>query len=140
MIECLILGDSIATGIAKFRPECVSYASVGLSSRQFNKKYDVKDISADTTIISLGTNDTGRIDTYYELLRLRYSLSTKKVIWIMPANVNRKSGTSISIVQSSIENIAKVHNDVIVTIPKPMADRYHPTVNGYKKIAKQTKR
>ncbi len=39
MIECLILGDSIAVGTAQARPECVSYATSGINTTQFNKKY-----------------------------------------------------------------------------------------------------
>jgi hypothetical protein len=30
MFECMILGDSIATGIAQNRPECITYATVGV--------------------------------------------------------------------------------------------------------------
>lgn len=140
MIECLILGDSIATGIAAYRPECKAVAKTGFNSRQFNLDYDVRSITSDTTIISLGTNDTAHIDTYYELLRLRCSISAKKVIWIMPANVNPKGKAHISTVRASVESVAKVFHDTIVTIPKPMADRYHPTSTGYKKIAQETKK
>ncbi len=42
MIECLILGDSIAVGTAQARPECVAYATSGINTTQFNKKYPQK--------------------------------------------------------------------------------------------------
>jgi len=140
MLECLILGDSIATGIAQYRPECVSYAQVGINSKQFNRLYETKKLNADTVIISLGTNDSKYVDTYAELLRLRHTITAKKVIWIMPNAVNPKSGTYTSIVQASVESVAGAYGDIILTIPKPMADRYHPTNAGYKKLANQTRR
>ena len=140
MLECLILGDSIATGIAMYRTECVSYAQVGINSKQYNRLYETKRMNADTVVISLGTNDSKYVDTYAELLKLRHTITAKKVIWIMPNAVNPKSGTYISIVQASVESVAGVHNDTIVYIPKPMSDRYHPTGAGYKKLANQTKR
>ena len=35
MLECLIIGDSIAVGTAMARPECVSYSKGGWNSWQF---------------------------------------------------------------------------------------------------------
>jgi lysophospholipase L1-like esterase len=140
MLECLILGDSIATGVAMHRKECVSYAQVGINSKQYNRLYETKKLNADTVIISLGTNDNKYVDTYAELLRLRNSITAKKVIWIMPVAVNPMSGTSIGIVRLSVESVAGAYNDTVITIPKPMADRYHPTNDGYKKLANQTRR
>jgi len=57
MLECLILGDSIAVGVAQFRPECVAYAKGGINSRQWVNSYITKNRSANTVIISLGSND-----------------------------------------------------------------------------------
>jgi len=140
MLECLIIGDSIAQGIANHRPECVEYAQVGHNSRQANRAYRTRRLSADTVVISLGTNDHKYIDTYGELIQLRQNIKAKKVIWIMPNDVNPNSGTDISIVQASIDSIAGAHGDAILTIPKPMADKYHPTGIGYKNLADQTRR
>ena len=39
MLECLIIGDSIAVGTAMARKECVSYARGGWNSWQWNKDY-----------------------------------------------------------------------------------------------------
>lgn len=97
-------------------------------------------MNAETVVISLGTNDSKYVDTYAELLRLRNSITAKRVIWIMPNAVNPMSGTSIGIVQASVESVAGAHRDTVVYMPKPMADRYHPTNAGYKKLANQTKR
>jgi len=35
MIECLILGDSIAVGIGQMRPECVVQAKSGINSEDY---------------------------------------------------------------------------------------------------------
>lgn len=139
MLECLIIGDSIGQGIANARTECVSYAHRGYNSRQINRLYRTIEFNADTVIISLGTNDNKYVDTYHELLLLRERITAKKVIWIMPAAVNPKSGAILSIIEASIESIASVHKDIIVTIPKPTADRYHPTMSGYRKLANKTR-
>lgn len=139
MLECLILGDSIAQGIANVRTECVDYAHVGYNSWQINKLYRTTSLNAETVIISLGTNDHKYIDTYKELIQLRTRINAKRVVWVLPASVNPKSGTDIGIVQASVKSIAGAHGDRILTIPKPMADKYHPTGAGYKKLAKATR-
>ena len=139
MLECLIIGDSIAHGIAMQRPECVDYSHVGWTSKQSNTRYRTSNLNAETVIISLGTNDSKYVDTYKELSQLRELIHAKKVIWILPAAVNPKNGTNIGLVQASIESIAGAHKDHILSIPHPMADHYHPTGKGYKKLAKETK-
>lgn len=139
MLECLIIGDSVAQGIANVRTECVDYAHGGWNSWQINHRYQTIKVNADTVIISLGTNDHKYIDTYEQLLRLRTKIHARRVIWIMPVAVNPKSGTNIGIVQASVESVALAHGDKILSIPRPMADKYHPTTKGYKKLAKETK-
>jgi len=140
MLECLILGDSIAQGIANIRTECVDYAHVGYDSRRINNLYKTTNLSAETVIISLGTNDNKYIDTYKELVQLRSRIKAKRVIWIMPSAVNPNSGTNIDVVQASVESIAGAHGDRVLTIPRPLADNYHPTVKGYNHLANQTRK
>ena len=67
MLECLILGDSIAVGTANVRTECVSYSVGGLNTWQWNKRFANKELMANSVIISLGTNDHDRIHTFREL-------------------------------------------------------------------------
>ena len=38
MIDCLIVGDSIAVGTHHFKPECVAYAKGGINSNHWNKQ------------------------------------------------------------------------------------------------------
>ena len=45
MIDCMILGDSIAVGMHQFKPECVAYAKGGINSWQWNKTNLNKNLS-----------------------------------------------------------------------------------------------
>ena len=58
MIDCIVLGDSIAVGTQLQRYECVSYAKGGINTWQWNKMYGDKPLTAGTVIISLGTMTT----------------------------------------------------------------------------------
>ena len=131
MLECLILGDSIAHGISTIRKECVAYVKSGINSRNWNNRYIVKDLTAETVIISLGTNDPETINTFKELLSLRQLVSAKKVIWIMPPIKPA--------VQDIVRIISKNFNDTILEIPELSKDKVHPTYNGYKELAEKTK-
>ena len=51
MLECLIIGDSIAVGTAIARTECVSYSKGGWNSWQWNKDYLAKASSQPAKII-----------------------------------------------------------------------------------------
>lgn len=139
MLECLIIGDSIAHGVAMQRPECVDYGHVGWTSKKVNRFYQTRTLDADTVVISLGTNDTRGIDTYGELSQLRSRVHAKRVIWIIPAAVNPDAGIAAAKVQNDVASVATIYRDHVVYIPLPTADRYHPTVKGYRKLAKETK-
>jgi lysophospholipase L1-like esterase len=130
MIECLILGDSIAVGTQYFRPNCGVYAKSGINSAQWNINYRMMELNADTVVISLGSNDAG-IDTEKELTKLRSRVKAKKVYWIVPA-IKPK-------VQRIVEQIAYKNKDRIVKIPSLSRDGIHPTYRGYQKIGDITK-
>ena len=131
MIDCMILGDSIAVGVAQQRPECVAYAKVGINSRDWVNKNITKDLSANTVIISLGSNDHYKIHTFKELLAIRSLVTASNVFWILPAN-----NTDI---QENIKIIARNHNDTVLPIPALTKDGVHPTGTAYKELAKLTK-
>lgn len=131
MIDCLILGDSIAVGTHQFRPECVSYARGGWNSRQWNRDYLHNDLKAKTVIISLGSNDHPGVRTLWELQQLRSKVQGQKVFWILPAIKPD--------IQKMVRLIAKEYNDTILEIPNLQKDGIHPSWAGYKKIAEQTK-
>jgi hypothetical protein len=139
MLDCLILGDSIAVGTHTVRPECVAYAKGGINSWQFNKKYDGEFFSG-VVIISLGSNDHKGVKTKKELEKLRDRVVAKsKVYWILPAGNLKASEVDITDIQQIVEDIANKHGDWIIRIPEVSKDGIHPTSKGYKKIGEITK-
>ena len=133
MLECLVLGDSIAVGIAQNRPECASIAKVGINSWQFNNKNITKDLSGKTVIISLGANDNISINTRRELETLRELVKADIVFWILPNNYPK--------IHHFIRELAEDYRDVVLPIPSNIIgpDGVHPTAKGYKILANQTR-
>jgi lysophospholipase L1-like esterase len=131
MLECLILGDSIAVGTHSFRTECVAHAKGGWNSWQWNRDYLNKDLTANTVIISLGSNDHKGVKTRQELVKMREKVKGQRVYWILPAIKPD--------IQNIVKEIAKENNDVILTIPALQKDGIHPSWRGYKEIAEQTR-
>jgi hypothetical protein len=129
MIECLIIGDSIAKGIATHRPDCVSYSKVGINSAQWNRKYYNLNVSVVNTIISLGTNDKD-IQTELELRGTRAMIKSERVYWILPQKIEA---------QRIVRMIASDWGDIVLPISKLSADKIHPTGQGYKELAEKTK-
>ena len=137
MIDCLIIGDSIAVGTHMARPECVAYARGGWNSWQWNKDYLSKasDQPAKTVIISLGANDHKGVKTEFELRKMREAIKGDRVFWIDPGQ-DRKP-----VPHDAIVRIAKEYGDTILPRPKThmSADGVHPTGQGYKELAEKTK-
>ena len=131
MIDCLILGDSIAEGTQQFRPKCIAYAKSGINSSQWNKQNANKNLSAKTVIISLGSNDHAGVRTLWELQQLRTRVDADKVFWILPAIKPD--------IQQMVQMIAKDHGDIVLPIENLHADKVHPSWSGYRKLAEQTK-
>lgn len=143
MIDCLILGDSIAVGTAKYRPECVVMAKGGINSQQWRKQYLERDSgalpAARTVIISLGSNDHKHVRTILELQAIRRAVNAEHVFWILPHGNNPASGTDIEWIQSFVKVVAAENNDVILPITRVQTDKIHPSWAGYKELAEQTK-
>ena len=137
MLECLIIGDSIAVGTSYYRKECVSYSKGGWNSWQWNKDYLAKASAqpAKTIIISLGANDHKGVKTEAELRKMRESIKGDRVFWISPGKERKP------IPQDAIERIAKEYGDTILLRPEKhmSADGVHPTGTGYKVLAEQAR-
>ena len=131
MIECIILGDSIAVGTAQFRPECVALAKSGINSRDWNKRNRDNSVAAETVIISLGSNDTKDIRTIWEVTQLRERVRADRVFWILPANKKH--------VAEFVELVARDFEDTVIHIPEVSKDGVHPTTRGYKSLANLTR-
>lgn len=131
MLDCLILGDSIAVGTQQFRQECVLVGKGGINTWQFNKNYAQKIEPANTVIISLGSNDHDGVNSFKELLAMRERVQGQRVFWIMPAVKPH--------IQAMVEIIAKNFGDTVLPITRLQPDKVHPSWAGYKELALQTK-
>jgi len=128
MLECLIVGDSIGVGIAKVRPECVSYVKGGINSHQWlNKNIQNTPLQADHVIISLGSNDHKYIKTEDELRAIRTLTKANRVYWIMPSD-------KFPSAQSAVWHIANENNDIILSTKRMQTDNIHPSWVGYKEL------
>jgi len=130
MLDCLILGDSIAVGTAQFRPDCAVYAKGGINSHNWLNKNIDKKLTAKSVIISLGSNDHKGVKTFHELMAIRQLTDAGRVYWILPANKPE--------VREIVEIIAKNFGDTILPISKLSSDGVHPTTAGYKELAEKS--
>ena len=131
MLECMILGDSIAYGVSNIRKECVAYAKSGINSHNWVSANINKDLSAKTVIISLGSNDLKNVDTREEIVQVRNKIKAGRVYWIVPAIKPN--------VQAIVREVAKEYGDTVLPIAQLSPDGVHPTYNGYKQLAEQTR-
>jgi lysophospholipase L1-like esterase len=137
MIDCMIIGDSIAVGTSMARKECVSYAKGGWNSWQWNKDYLTKASSqpAKTLIISLGANDHKGVKTEAELRKMRSTVKADRVFWISLGKDRKQEQ------MAAITKIAAEYGDTIIPRPEDhmSTDKIHPTGKGYKIIGEATK-
>ncbi len=137
MLDCLIIGDSIAVGTAMARKECVSYARGGWNTWQWNKDYLALAANrpAKTIIVSLGANDHKSVKTEFELRKMREAVKGERVFWIDPGQ-DRKP-----VAHDAVVRIAKEYGDTILPRPKDhmSTDGIHPTGRGYQILGEQTR-
>ena len=136
MLECLILGDSLAVGVGQIRQECTTRAKSGINSYDYVNRHiwhTNGNNQAKTVIISLGSNDLKNINTFEELDTLRQLVKADRVYWILPAikDVKRKN----------VQKVADKYQDFVIDSKQHQlsADGVHPTYKGYKEIAEKTK-
>ena len=136
MLECLIMGDSLAVGVGQIRSECVTRAKSGINSYDYVNRHLLHtkgDTQAKNVIISLGSNDTEKINTFEELDTLRQLVQANRVYWILPAIKETK--------RKAVWEVARKYNDFIIDArgSERSPDTVHPTYKGYKDIAEKTK-
>jgi lysophospholipase L1-like esterase len=89
--------------------------------------------SAKTVIVSLGSNDTAKINTFAELDTFRQLIDADRVYWIVP-NIKENKRRAVLAVADKYKDFvidARQHD----TSP----DQVHPTYKGYKSISEKTK-
>jgi lysophospholipase L1-like esterase len=136
MLECLILGDSIAVGTHQFKQECALVGKGGINTWQWNRMYPGRDLTARNVIISLGTNDHTGVNTFRELMAMRQRVDADHVFWIMPPCNDKFCKPAVNEI---VEIIAKNFNDTIIGTKKLQADAIHPSWSGYKELATKIK-
>ena len=135
MLECLVVGDSIAVGVGQVRPECMSISKSGINSRDWVHKHLHQLQPAQTLIISLGANDYRGINTESYIRKLRNDARADRVFWLLPS-VRLKPAQV-----DAVKRVALEYGDTVVPRPEPLisGDGVHPTYRGYKALADQTK-
>ena len=131
MVDCMIIGDSIAVGTHQYRPECVAYAKGGWNTWQWNRDYLKHDLSANTVIISLGSNDHNGVNTLRELETMRAKVRAARVFWILPAIKEP--------IQHIVREVASKYGDTVLPITHLQKDGIHPSWAGYKELAEKTR-
>ena len=138
MLECLIVGDSIAVGTHQFYQECKLVGKGGINTWQFNKMYKGS-FYAETVIISLWSNDHKYIKTYDEMFEMRQRVGAKRVFWILPAGNLKASEVPIENIQNIVKELAEYYGDTVLPINGLQKDGIHPSWSGYKDIVERTK-
>lgn len=136
MLDCLIIGDSIAVGTHQFRPECVAYAQGGINTWQWNKKFPNANLTSRTVIISLGTNDHDGVHTFKELMNMRARVDAERVFWILPPCNDKFCKSNVNDI---VKIIANARGDMIIKTDRLQKDAIHPSWAGYKELAEKTK-
>ena len=127
MLECLIVGDSIAVGVSQVRTECQSIAKSGINSANWNKLHLSKLQPTKTLIISLGANDLG-IDTEANIRKLREKAQAQRVFWLLPSQKLKPDQ------YRAVKFVAGDYGDTVIPRPEKdiSGDGVHPTYKGYK--------
>ena len=139
MLECLVVGDSIAVGISHFRKECVTYAQTGWTSSKWNKQYLQtfnEQLPVKSLIISLGTNDYKGINTIAELNKIRENVKAgTRVFWVLPPKAKLPQ-------REMVREVAEIWGDTWLSVPDTelAGDKIHPTRDGYRNIAEEPAR
>ena len=134
MLECLIIGDSIAVGVSQVRTECQSIAKSGINSSDWNKRHLHQLRPTKTLIISLGANDLG-VKTEENIRRLREQAQADRVFWLLPSQRLKPEQVR------AVKFVAIDYGDTVIPRPERdiSADGVHPTYKGYKVLGDLTK-
>jgi lysophospholipase L1-like esterase len=133
MLECLIIGDSIAVGVSEFRKECRAHVQGGITSQGFIKKFGDTPEPAKIVVISLGANDYS-IETEPHIEQIRKNTKAAVVFWLLPRQDRVPKAVA------AVRAVAARYGDQVIDRPKDVSpDGIHPTARGYRELADKTK-
>lgn len=134
MLECMIIGDSIAVGVSQIRTECKAITKSGINSTDWNRKHLDKLQPTKTMIISLGANDLG-VSTEENIRKLRERVQADRVFWLLPSQRLKPDQVR------AVKFVAQDYNDTVIPRPERdiSPDGVHPTYKGYKVLGDLTK-
>jgi hypothetical protein len=112
----------------------VAYAQGGITSIGWNNKFGNKDLTAETVIISLGTNDWIKADTYGMLMNIRTKIKgNARVFWILPNEESKP------LIVHQVREVAGHFNDTVLPTTRWQKDKIHPSWAAYKDIAEKAR-
>jgi lysophospholipase L1-like esterase len=134
LLDCLVLGDSIAVGVGQAKPACHVVAEVGITSERYVHTRLIAHTAhtARIAIISLGVNDSADVDTVDNLLRLRHAITARTVYWLL-AGTNQRARDAARMVAF------RFHDRLIDVAPLAGPDHLHPDRAGYARLASITR-
>ena len=131
--DCLVMGDSIAVGVAQFSA-CKTLSTGGLSSWRWLDKWgvDLDRINPSVVLISLGANDGADPRSQKALLDVRSKIRSKKVMWLAP------SATLAAKPRDAVRSVAGQFGDRVFELPQEhlQKDGIHLSGVGSKLIVK----
>ena len=131
MLDCIILGDSIAVGVGQARPDCSVAAVSGITSERYVQIFPgMRHVR--TAVISLGVNDGEGAATAENLTRLRGGVSADVVYWLLTGGNPRA--------RDAVRAVAGRFGDRLIdAAPLTGADHVHPDRAGYARLADETR-
>jgi hypothetical protein len=88
MLECLIIGDGVATGLAEVMPHCAALVRPGVTSSRWMEKYSHHPTFSEkryrVLVISISTNDLYNSNTEENLYDMRKRAQADMIIWLLP--------------------------------------------------------
>lgn len=131
MLNCIVLGDSLAVGVGLARPDCETAAISGVSSDRYVQMFPGTQ-QAHTAIISLGVNDGDANSTIGNLTLLRGRISADTVYWLLAGGNERA--------RDAVREVAQRFGDRLIdAAPLAGPDHIHPDSAGYAQLAAETR-
>jgi hypothetical protein len=139
MLECLILGDAVASGLAEVMSHCAALVYPGITSSRWMGRYGHHPTFSEkryrVLVISISTNDLYNSNTEENLYDLRKRAQANMVIWLLPNAILRPNQ------HETVKRIAKEFGDKILHMHGYYgADATHPGDRaGYGRLAQTIK-